>query len=271
MKLAMAQMAMTNDMEANFAKSYDFAQQAKGADLLFYPEIQQAPFLPQYHVAEVRAHFGKTAEDYLLAPGDAHLQKFQELAKEEQLAISPNVYLNLQDGNYDTSLFINKQGEVQGTSKMVHILSAPQFWEKEYYTPAPDGFKVYTTDFGKIGIVICFDRHLPESIRTCALKGAELVIVPTANLTSEPMELFEQEIRVQAYQNGVFVAMCNRVGKEGEVTFAGESLVVDPNGQTICKADGREQLVTCDLDLAAVYQVQQMRPYLALRRPDMYA
>ena len=68
--------------------------------------------------------------------------------------------------------------------------------------------------------------------------GAELVLIPTANLTTEPLDLFEWEIRVQAYQNNVFIAMCNRVGREGDVTFAGQSLVVDSEGQTLFKAGG---------------------------------
>ena len=86
--------------------------------------------------------------------------------------------------------------------------------ECDYYTPSEEGFQVFTTEFGKIGIVICFDRHLPESIRSCAAQGADLVIVPTANTKAEPLEMFEWEMRVQAYQNQTFVAMCNRVGKE---------------------------------------------------------
>ena len=75
-------------------------------------------------------------------------------------------------------------------------------------TPSEDGFKVFDTPFGKVGIVICFDRHLPESIRTCTLKGAQLIIIPTANTLAEPLEMFEWELRVQAFQNNVFVAMC---------------------------------------------------------------
>ena len=97
---------------------------------------------------------------------------------------------------------------------MEHIAQNKNFYEQDYYTLAKDGFKVFSTPFGKTGIVICFDRHLPENIRTCALKGADLVIVPTANTKAEPMELFEWEIRVQAMQNQVFIAMCNRVGME---------------------------------------------------------
>lgn len=69
--------------------------------------------------------------------------------------------------------------------------------------------------------MICFDRHLPESIRSCALQGAELVIVPTANTKAEPLEMFEWEMRVQAMQNQIFIAMCNRVGTEDAMQFAG--------------------------------------------------
>lgn len=96
---------------------------------------------------------------------------------------------------------------------------------------------MYETPFGKVGVVICFDRHFPESIRTCAFKGAELIIILTANVKAEPMELFEWEIRVQAYQNNVFIAMCNRTGLEGDMDFVGESILVDCEGKVLQKAN----------------------------------
>lgn len=156
------------------------------------------------------------------------------------------------------------------SAKMVHILNADKFFELDYYTPSQDGFKVFDTEFGKVGIVICFDRHLPESIRTCALKGADLIIIPTANHTGEPLDMFEWEIRVQAMQNQVFIAMCNRVGSEGDVTFAGESLIVHPSGDLLFKADGREQLITWNLDLSESADWKKRRPFLSLRRPELY-
>lgn len=100
-----------------------------------------------------------------------------------------------------TLLMIDSNEGLVGVSKMVYVYQANKFYEQDYYTPSEDGFKVYDTPFGKIGIVICFDRHLPESIRSCAKQGAELIIIPTANTLDEPMEMFEWEIRVQAYQN----------------------------------------------------------------------
>lgn len=153
---------------------------------------------------------------------------------------------------------------------MVHIAQARQFYEQDYYEPSRTGFKVFDTLFGKIGIVICYDRHLPESIRTCALKGAQLILIPAANTKAEPMEMFEWEIRVQAMQNQVFVAMCNRVGLEGEMEFAGESLVAHPSGDVLLKADDREQLLTCEVDLREAAELRKKVPYIKTRRPEWY-
>ena len=79
--------------------------------------------------------------------------------------------------------------------------------------------------------MICFDRHVPDGVRNCVRQGAELVIIPTANLTTEDLGIFEMELRALAVQNRCFVAMCNRVGQEGELTFAGHSMLVAPDSR----------------------------------------
>ena len=84
------------------------------------------------------------------------------------------------------------------------------------------------------------------------------------------MEMFEWEIRVQAMQNQVFIAMCNRVGREDEMDFAGESLVVGPDGSVLVKADGKEQLLTCEIDLSEAAKLRNKIPYLSTRRPEWY-
>ena len=155
-----------------------------------------------------------------------------------------------------------------GISKMVHIAQARDFYEQDYYTPSDEGFRIYKTPFGNIGIVICFDRHLPESIRSCAMQGAELVIIPTANLTSEPMELFEWEIRVQSFQNILFTAMCNRVGQEDHLTFAGESLISAPDGSLILKAGNQEELLIADIPTEQIPALRENRPWLSLIRDN---
>lgn len=262
MKLALVQMSMENEISANLDKSLRYCDMAKESDLVFFPEIQLTPFFPQYP--------NRCVDQYCMELEDVALQRLVQKAKEHQYYLSPNVYLKSDGARYDASLWITPDGAVQDVAKMVHIAQNKNFYEQDYYTPAKDGFKVFSTPFGKIGIVICFDRHLPESIRTCALKGADLVIVPTANTKAEPMELFEWEMRVQAMQNQVFIAMCNRVGTEDQMQFAGESIVIDPRGNVLAKAEDEEQLLTCEIDLHEVKKVRANLDYLALRRTEQY-
>jgi predicted amidohydrolase len=101
--------------------------------------------------------------------------------------------------------------------------------------------------------------------------GAELILIPTVNTKSEPLEMFEWEIRVQAFQNSVAIAMCNRVGAEDDMIFAGESIVVDANGNVIVKADDTEGLIFAELDLSTVGKVRSGKPYTTLRRREWYS
>lgn len=84
----------------------------------------------------------------------------------------PNLYLREGDRLFDASLLIGSDGGLQGVSKMVHIAQSPGFYEQSYYTPSDTGFRVYDTPLGSIGIVVCFDRHFPESIRETTISAA---------------------------------------------------------------------------------------------------
>lgn len=263
MRLAMAQMSMLNSLNDNYKKSVRFIEAAMGNDLLFFPEIQLTPFFPRVS--------GLNADPALNKMDDTLISGFAFQARKNHIYLSPNVYLQEHGRKYDASLWFDKNGKSYEPAKMVHIASYPHFYEKEYYDPSDTGFIVHKTSIGNIGIVICYDRHFPESVRTCAVKGADLVIIPTANTKEEDMDLFEAEVRAEAYQNGVFIAMCNRVGKEGRMHFAGESVVVGPDGKVIARADDTEQLITVNLDLTQAKKEQAKRPYLNQRRKDMYA
>lgn len=258
MRLAMAQMRMHTSMEENLKKTLELMEQAKkdGAELIFFPELQLTPFFPQYEKRD--------ASPWLLDIDTPALHEVREKCRTLGICASPNIYLALDGNRYDASLMIDSTGKVLGVSKMVHIAQARYFYEQDYYTPSGDGFRVYDTPFGRIGIVICFDRHLPDGIRSCAAQGAELVIIPTANIEGEPMELFEWEIRVQSFQNTVFTAMCNRVGTEDGIVFAGQSLVAGPDGSLLFKADGGEELLIVDVPLEKAAQERAARPWLTL-------
>lgn len=264
MKIALCQMANTGSLSANLEKSIEAIKEAarNQADLILFPEVQLTEFFPQYP--------GQNVAQYQIPLDSEIVNAFCEAAKENGIMAVPNILLYENGRAYDASLLIEKDGTIAGVQKMVHIAQAEQFYEQDYYTPADDGFHVFDTPHGKIGIVVCFDRHYPESIRTESLMGAELILIPTVNTKTEPSEMFEWELRVQAFHNSVAVAMCNRVGKEGEMDFSGESIVVDANGEAIAKADDAEGLLYAEVNLPNSSVIRSRKTYTGLRRTEFY-
>lgn len=263
MRVAMAQMRMAPDMESNYQKTLEFIAQAKGkADLICFPEIQLTPFFPQYEGRDVSAYV-MTLESY-------YVKGVCNACREAGVYASPNFYIEENGKRYDMSLLIDDEGSIIGKQKMVHIAQAEMFCEQDYYAPSEEGFQVFDTKHGKVGIVVCFDRHYPESIRTSALNGAELIIVPTANTKAEPSELFQWEIKIQAFQSCVNVAMCNRVGLEDAMDFSGESIIADFNGETVLLGDDTEGLLIAEVDMAGATATRNRKPYTNLRRTELY-
>ena len=165
MKLALCQMRMSADEQTNLERGLDALHRAAaaGADLIVYPELQLHLFFPQYE--------GRDAADKLLTLESPIVRQFQDACRAEGIMAAPNFYLREAGGCFDTTILIGADGALIGRQKMVHIAQAPQFYEQDYYTPSDDGFLVFDTPHGCIGVVVCFDRHYPESIRTEALDG----------------------------------------------------------------------------------------------------
>lgn len=252
-------MKMSDDIDDNYSKTIGLIKKAseENADLICFPEIQLSKFFPQYENYD--------ANEYLLLHDSKYIKGIRKACAKYKIYASPNIYLKENNQNYDASLLIDDDGNILGCQKMVHVAQFPKFYEQSYYTPSDDGFKVFETKYGKIGIVVCFDRHYPESIRTQSLKGADLIIIPTANTTDEPCELFQWEVKVQAFQNTVNIAMCNRCGVEDEMEFCGQSLITDYNGKTVALAGNNDELLIGDVDLNI-----KNKKYLSLRRKELY-
>lgn len=265
MKIALAQYALSAVEADNQERTSALLRQAArlGAQLVLFPELCLSPFFPQ--------HEARDASQHLVDIQDKRLVAFQDASKALGLWSVPNLYFQTPGGKFDASFMIAPDGHIEGISKMVHIAQAPGFYEQDYYTPSDTGFHVYDTPFGRIGIVICFDRHFPESIRSCVLQGAQLILIPTANTMAEPRDMFEWEMRVAARQNGVWIAMCNRVGAEGDTVFCGDSIVVDPEGNVCAKAGEGPELLVAEVDLSLATEAWQRKVYLDLLRPDRYA
>jgi predicted amidohydrolase len=265
LRIALAQYSLVENVDVNLTKALDWARRAyeQRAQMIVYPELCLSPFFPSQP--------GKDMTRYAMTLTDRESRDFQEVAKKHALVVSPNFYLREEGKLFDASLMIDSDGSLEGVSKMVHIAQCENFYEQDYYTPSDTGFHVYETAVGRIGIVVCFDRHYPESIRTCAARGAQLVIIPTANTTGEPQDVFEWELRIAAMHSGLYIAMCNRVGAEGRVVFCGDSIVIGPDGNIVARAGAAEELLCANLDFSKISEARAQRPYLQLRRPEHYA
>ena len=168
---------------------------------------------------------------------------------------------------------IDADGTLLGRTRMIHITDYPCFHEQGYYTPGDTGAPVYGPGPGAIGVAICYDRHYPEYMRALALGGADLVVVPQAGAVGEwPEGLYEAEMRVAAFQNGYFVALCNRVGAEECLTFAGESFVCAPDGRVVARArpTDRGESSTPTSIVAEAASSHARRLFLRHRRPELY-
>jgi predicted amidohydrolase len=268
MKIALIQQHASSDKEENLARglrAFDEAA-ANGAQLACFAELAFEPFYPQ------RVASGDVRERAESIPGPI-THAFSERARRHGVVAVLNLFERDGTRTFDSSPVIDADGRLLGVTRMLHITDYPCFHEQGYYTPGDNGMPVYETRVGRIGVSICYDRHYPEVMRALALAGADLVIVPQAGSVGEwPDGLYEGEMQVAAFQNGYFVALCNRVGREECLEFAGESFVCAPDGRVITRAaQGRDEILYADVDVAACRTSHARRLFLQHRRPELYA
>ena len=267
MRIALIQQHVTADKQANLARGLAALDEAaaNGAKLACYAELAFEPFYPQ-----------RPATPEALAraepiPGPI-TEAFQARAAKHSVVVVLNLFESDGGRTFDTSPVIDADGRLLGRTRMVHITEYACFHEQGYYAPGDLGVPVFDTAAGRVGVAICYDRHYPEYMRALAVKGADLVVVPQAGSVGEwPEGLYEAEMRVAAFQNGYFTALCNRVGPEECLTFGGESFVCAPNGSVIARAPAAvDTVLYADVDLARTAKSHARRLFLRDRRPELY-
>ena len=267
MKLALIQQFASENREKNRERGLEAAHQAaeNGANVICFAELAFDPFYPQTPAGPDSLDLAETL------PGPT-TEPFCQLAKEKGVVIVLNVFERDGSQTFDSSPVIDADGSLLGVTRMIHITEYECFHEQGYYLPGDRDLPVYETRFGRLAVAICYDRHFPEIMRYLALQNAELVIVPQAGSVGEwPDGLFEAELQVAAFQNGYFTALCNRVGEEPRIRFAGESFVCDPAGKVIARAGSeREETLVCDLDMSQVEESHARKLFLQHRRPELY-
>lgn len=282
MKIGLIQQHNTSDREDNISRLENSIRQLKeqGAQIVVMQELHNSLYFCQV----------ENVNNFDLAepiPGPS-TECFGKLAKELGIVIVTSLFEKRAPGLYhNTAVVIENDGTIAGKYRKMHIPDDPAYYEKFYFTPGDIGFEPIKTSVGTLGVLVCWDQWYPEAARLMALKGAEMLIYPTAigyESSDTPEEQERQREawttvqRGHAVANGIPVIAVNRTGHEPDpsgqtkgISFWGSSFVAGPQGEMIFRAPKDEDVsVVLDIDIVHSEQVRRWWPFLRDRRIDRY-
>ena len=275
LKIAGVQFIGQADKEANIQTAVRLVKQAaaQGARMVCLPEL----FSTMYFCVETRREYFDWAEPI---PGPT-IERMAALARETGIVLIAPIFEHASDGRFfNTAAVIGPDGAVLGRYRKSSIpfmdvsrSSEPRGNEKFYFSPGDLGFPTFDTPFGRIGILICYDRHFTEAARVLGLGGAEIVFVPTAT-TFMTRYLWDLELRAHAIANIYYVCGVNKVGVDvGGSTrnHFGNSMVINPRGEILTQAsDTREDIAIAEVNLSVIPELRTLWGFYRDRRPDQY-
>lgn len=267
-----------NNIDKLLAKIKDLA--AKGAELIVLQELHNGLYFCQTE----NVNLFEQAETI---PGPS-TEIFGKAAKENNVVLVTSLFEKRAAGLYhNTAVVFEKDGSIAGKYRKMHIPDDPAYYEKFYFTPGDLGFEPIATSVGKLGVLVCWDQWYPEAARLMALKGADILIYPTA-IGWESSDADDEKSRQQnawiiaqrahAVANGLPVISVNRVGHEADpsaqtngIQFWGNSFVAGPQGELIyTSSSDQEEEVVVEIDLQRSENVRRWWPFLRDRRIDAY-
>lgn len=265
-RLALLQMNCSGDRKQNLDRAESMIRDAagRGAQIVLLPEV----FHEAFFVVALDMKYFDLAEP---VPGPI-TDRMQALAKEFGVVLVVPLYERVDRSvYYNSAVVIDADGRLLGTYRKNHIPLSTLFYEKLYFKPGNLGYPVFQTRFGKVGLLICHDRHYPEGARAVALNGAEILLVPSATPdASNSVPVWEKELAAHAIFNEYFVGGLNRVGREDKYNYYGRSVIFDPAGELLAQAGGEEEVLLADCDLDKITQRRRSWQFYRDRRPDTY-
>ncbi len=265
-RLALLQMNCSGAREQNMARAEQMIREAAGkqAQIVLLPEV----FHELFFITDLNTRYFDMAEPI---PGPI-TEVMQKLARELEVVIVAPIYERVgRSVYYNSAAIIDADGSLLGVYRKNHIPLNTIFYEKLYFKPGNLGYPVFDTRYGKVGLLICHDRHYPEGARALALNGAEIVLIPSATPDkSLSRKVWEKELCAHAIFNEYFVAGLNRTGQEGNYFYYGHSVAFDPTGEMLAQAGTDEEVLLVDCDLDLINQRRRAWQFYRDRRPDTY-
>lgn len=282
LKIGILQRRITADIEANkrrLAEGIELLAE-RGANLIVLQELHNSLYFCQV----------EDVDNFDLAepiPGPS-TAFYGELARRLGVVIVTSLFERRSAGLYhNTAVVLERDGNIAGVYRKMHIPDDPAYYEKFYFTPGDIGFQPIDTSVGRLGVLVCWDQWYPEAARLMALRGAQLLIYPTAigyadNDTPDEQqrqrEAWTTVQRGHAVANGLPVVTVNRTGHENDpsgqtagIEFWGSSMVVGPQGEMLYRAPESDEVAeVIDVDMARSEQVRRWWPFLRDRRIDEY-
>ncbi len=282
MKIGIVQQSNSANISQNVDKLEKNIREcaAKGAQLVVLQELHNGLYFCQ---TEDTNQFDQAES----IPGPS-TDRFGKLAKELGIVLVTSLFEKRAAGLYhNTSVVFEKDGNIAGKYRKMHIPDDPAYYEKFYFTPGDLGFEPIQTSLGKLGVLICWDQWYPEAARLMALAGAELLIYPTAigwessDKEEEKQRQLNAWVSVQrghAVANGLHVISVNRVGHEADpsgvtngIQFWGNSFVAGPQAELIYTASNdKEENIVLEIDMKRSEQVRRIWPFFRDRRIDAF-
>ncbi|RYH02098.1 MAG: N-carbamoylputrescine amidase, partial [Alphaproteobacteria bacterium] len=275
--LAATQMACNWDIEGNIVRAERLVREAagQGAQIVLIQELFATPYFCQDQSAEFFVHAHPFEGNPLVA-------RFARLAAELGVVLPVSYFEKAGKAFFNSVAVVDADGTVLGNYRKSHIPDGPGYTEKFYFSPGDTGFRVWKTKFATIGVGICWDQWFPEAARAMALKGAEILLYPTA-IGSEPQDSsidsaghWQRAMQGSAASNIMPLVASNRIGAEPgqkgtEITFYGSSFIADPTGAKVAEADRTsETVLTARFDLDAIEAQRQAWGLFRNRRPELY-
>lgn len=282
LKVGLVQQANTGNRAANIEKLEQNIRACalQGAELVVLQELHNGLYFCQTENTEV---FDQAEP----VPGPS-TEVFGALAKELGVVLVLSLFEKRAPGLYhNTAVVIEKDGTIAGKYRKMHIPDDPAYYEKFYFTPGDLGFEPIQTSVGKLGVLVCWDQWYPEAARLMAMKGAELLIYPTAigwessDAEDEKQRQLDAWITVQrghAVANGIPVVAVNRVGHEDDpsgqtngIQFWGNSFVAGPQGELLVEfSNGMDEVGVLTVDKTRSENVRRWWPFFRDRRIDAF-